>query len=58
MSVKIPLRDEPSAGTEPAPAFASEAEVKLAEKLRRQLEERYLGSSAASLSRRSSDKGH
>ena len=30
-------------GVEPAPRFATEAEITLAEQLRRQLEERYVG---------------
>jgi len=33
-------------GVEPAPRFASDAEIKLAEQLRHQLEERYLAPSA------------
>ncbi len=32
-------------GVEPAPSFATDAEIALAEKLRRQLEERYFGTS-------------
>jgi len=36
-------------GVELAPRFASDAEIKLAEQLRHQLEERYLGPSAAPL---------
>jgi hypothetical protein len=32
---------------EPAPAYASDAEIELAQQLRRRLEERYLGSSEA-----------
>jgi hypothetical protein len=36
-------------GFEPAPSFASDAEIELAEQLRRQLEERYFGPSAAPL---------
>ena len=35
-------------GFEPAPRFASDAEIALAEHLRRQLEERYFGRPAAS----------
>jgi hypothetical protein len=44
--VKVPLHtlDAPA---EPAPAFASEAEIKLAEQLRHRIEERYLGAHAA-----------
>jgi len=34
-------------GVEPTPRFASDAEIRLAEQLRHQLEERYLGPSAA-----------
>ena len=34
-------------GAEPAPKFPSDAEIALADQLRRQLEERYLGLSAA-----------
>jgi hypothetical protein len=34
-------------GFEPAPAVASDAEIELADQLRRQLEERYFGPSAA-----------
>ena len=34
-------------GVEPAPRFATDAEIALAEKLRHQLEERYFGSSGA-----------
>jgi hypothetical protein len=34
-------------GFEPAPRFASDAEIELAEQLRRQLEERYFGRAAA-----------
>jgi hypothetical protein len=44
---KIESRDH-DAGAEPAPRFATGAEIELAEKLRIQLEKRYLGSSAAS----------
>jgi len=33
-------------GPEPAPAVASDAEIELAQRLRRQLEARYLGPSA------------
>lgn len=36
------------AGGEPAPKFATDAEIELAERLRDQLERRYLGSSTAS----------
>jgi hypothetical protein len=32
---------------EPAPAYATDAEIELAQQLRRRLEERYLGSSEA-----------
>jgi hypothetical protein len=34
------------AGFDPAPRFASDAEIELAEQLRRQLEERYFGASS------------
>jgi len=34
-------------GVEPAPRFPSDAEIALAEQLRHQLEERYLGPAAA-----------
>jgi len=44
--LKIQLHNH-DAGVEPAPSFASDAEVQLAERLRRQIEERYLGLSAA-----------
>jgi hypothetical protein len=44
---------------EPTPTFASDAEVALAEQLRHQLEEQYLGTSAASSrSQAQSDQGH
>jgi hypothetical protein len=35
-----------NSGFEPSPRFASDAEIALAEQLRRQLEERYFGSTA------------
>ena len=38
-----------AAGVEPAPAFASDAEIALAEQLRHELEKRYLGSPATPL---------
>jgi len=41
------LSPEPDAGFEPAPRFASDAEIALAEQLRRQLEERYFGRTAS-----------
>lgn len=41
---QLPDRD---ATVEPAPLYASDAEIELAQQLRHQLEERYLGSSAA-----------
>jgi hypothetical protein len=44
--VKIELHDL-DAGLEPAPSFATDADIALAQRLRRQLEERYFGSSAA-----------
>ena len=43
---KIELHNHDT-GVEPAPRFATDAEIKLAEQLRHQLEERYLGPSAA-----------
>jgi hypothetical protein len=44
LKTQLPSYD---AGFEPAPRFASDAEIELAEQLRRQLEERYFGASAA-----------
>jgi hypothetical protein len=44
LKTQLPSQD---AGVEPAPQFASDAEIELADQLRRQLEERYFGSSAA-----------
>jgi hypothetical protein len=41
------LSPGPDAGFEPAPRFASDAEIALAEQLRRQLEERYFGRTAS-----------
>jgi hypothetical protein len=41
----------PEPDFEPAPRFASDAEIALAEQLRRQLEERYFGPSATSQTR-------
>jgi hypothetical protein len=55
--VKVQLHN-PDTGGEPAPSFPSDAEIKLAEKLRHQLEERYLGPAAPSPSRPPSDKSH
>ena len=46
--LKIQLHSH-NASAEPAPSFASDAEIELAEQLRHQLEERYLGPSAAPL---------
>ncbi len=43
LKTQLPSYD---AGFEPAPRFASDAEIELAEQLRRQLEERYFGASA------------
>jgi hypothetical protein len=55
----IQLHNDLHAGVEPAPSFASDGDIKLAEQLRHQLEERYLKSSAGPLpSRLPSDKGH
>ena len=44
--VKIELRNYATGG-DPAPRFATDAEIALAEQLRHQLEERYFGSSFA-----------
>jgi hypothetical protein len=44
--LKIELHNHDT-GVEPAPRFASAAEIELAEQLRYQLEERYLGPSTA-----------
>ena len=44
LKTKLPDHD---ASFEPAPRFATEAEIELAEHLRCQLEERYFGPSAA-----------
>lgn len=51
---QLPDRD---ANVEPAPLYASDAEIELAQQLRHQLEERYLGPSEApsSLRYRKSD---
>jgi hypothetical protein len=55
--LKIQFRNRDT-GVELAPMFASDAEIKLAEQLRHQLEERYFGPSAPrSLSRPRSDHG-
>jgi len=43
--VKIELHNY-DAGVEPAPSFATDADIALAQQLRHQLEERYLGASA------------
>jgi hypothetical protein len=43
---KIQLHNR-DASVEPTPRFASDAEIRLAEQLRYQLQERYLGPSAA-----------
>jgi len=43
--LKIQLPDD-HPGVDPAPQYASDAEIELAEQLRRQLEERYFGASA------------
>ncbi len=42
--IDIYKRDD---GVDPAPRFASDAEIELAERLRHELEERYLGRPAA-----------
>jgi len=52
VKVRSPTSDS---GVEAQPRFASDAEIKLAEQLRHQLEERYLSPSAAP-SRPPSDK--
>jgi hypothetical protein len=44
------LSPGPDPGFEPEPRFASDAEIALAEQLRRQLEERYFGSSPSTTS--------
>jgi len=44
LKIELPYRDS---GFEPAPRFASNAEIELADRLRRQLEERYFEASAA-----------
>jgi hypothetical protein len=55
---KIELRNH-DASVEPAPRFPSDAEIALADRLRHQLEERYLGLSAArALVRARSGEGH
>lgn len=46
------------ASFDPAPQFPSDAEIELAEQLRRQLEERYFGSSATPTSPVRSGKEH
>ena len=48
LMLRIQLHNH-NASVEPAPNFASDAEIELAEQLRHQLEERYLGPSAAPL---------
>jgi hypothetical protein len=53
------LSPGPDASFEPAPRFASDAEIALAEQLRRQLEERYFGRTAsASSETRSAQPDH
>jgi hypothetical protein len=44
LKIQLPNHDT---GFEPAPRFASDAEIELADRLRRQFEERYFGASAA-----------
>jgi hypothetical protein len=44
LKIQLPHRDS---GFEPAPRFASNAEIELADRLRRQIEERYFEASAA-----------
>lgn len=46
VTLKIELHNH-DASVEPAPKFATDAEIALAEQLRYQLEERYFGPSAA-----------
>ena len=59
MTLKIQSPNDLDTGGDSAPAFASDAEIKLAEQLRRQLEEQYLGLSAAPTPSRSPTKqGH
>ena len=56
--LKIQLPDD-HPGFDPAPQFASDAEIELAEQLRRRLEERYFGASAtAPTSPQGSGKDH
>ena len=45
------LSPGPDVGFEPAPRFASDAEIALAEQLRRQLEEFYFGRTASAISK-------
>jgi hypothetical protein len=53
------LSPDDESGYEPAPRFASDAEIALADQLRRQLEERYFGRSAISATGPAhSDKNH
>ena len=55
--IKVPLHPLDRGAAEPAPTFASDAEIKLAEQLRHQLEQRYLGAAVPpSAPRLSSDK--
>jgi hypothetical protein len=56
LKIQSPSHDT---GFEPAPRFASDAEIALADELRRQLEEQYFGRSAAtSTSPERPDKEH
>ena len=55
LKTQLPSYD---AGFEPTPRFASDAEIELAEQLRRQLEERYFGASATATSPVRSGKDH
>jgi hypothetical protein len=58
MMHKSQFRDH-GATVEPAPLYASDADIELAQQLRHQLEERYFGSSAASpLARDRSSETH
>jgi len=56
--LKIELYNHGSSG-EPAPSFATDAEIEIADRLRHQLEERYLAPSApSSPSQARSGEGH
>jgi len=55
--LKIELYNDET-NSDPAATFATDAEIELAEQLRRRLEERYLGLPAPSPSQTRSTKGH